>query len=194
VFVTQNHELRGKVNKLEGELTQSQSIITVLQVKIDELLNENMQLNIDHELVYAHNGRDIISHITQINRFIPDFKPIRDEYAVSQGFSLNHPSIDFSTSSGNNVYAAGAGVAIAVYFHDFLGNVVMIDHLNSYRTLYAHLNNFTISVNDFIDKGQVIGQVGNTGYSTNPHLHFQIIYNNEPIDPNLLMVIHTFQN
>jgi len=186
-------DLHATISELNENLSYSQNIISVLQIKIDELLDENTRLYENRDLI-MNDPYELRAQLSQTSRFIPDFKPIQDEYAISQGFSVNHPSIDFSTSKGNNVFAAGAGVVIVAFYDVILGNVIKIDHLNSYQTLYAHLENFSVSENDFVDKGQIIGQVGNTGYSTNPHLHFQIIFENEPIDPTLIMTIHTFQN
>ena len=186
-------DLHATIDELNENVSYAQNIISVLQIKIEELLEENTLLYEKHDLI-VNDPYELREQVTQTGRFIPDFKPIQDEYAISQGFSANHPSIDFSTSKGNSVFAAGAGVVIEAFYDLILGNVIKIDHLNSYITLYAHLDSFKVSENDFIDKGQIIGQVGNTGYSTNPHLHFQIIFENEPIDPTIIMTIHTFQN
>ena len=128
------------------------------------------------------------------NRFIPDLVPIQADYAISQGFTPYHQSIDFAASTGTSVYAAAAGIVIACYEDKYLGNVVLIDHFNSYKTLYAHLHEFKANINDFVEKGQEIGLVGNTGYSSNPHLHFQIYFHNDPVDPNTLMKISKFKN
>jgi murein DD-endopeptidase MepM/ murein hydrolase activator NlpD len=188
-----------KLNQeLNSELTHAGNIITVLQHKVDETLSEMESYKDNPSLVSTlqtdnPNLLSALSTVSNVNRFLPDFVPIRADYAVSQDYSVNHRSIDLSTSKGTSVVAAGAGVVIACYEDQYLGNVILIDHLNSYKTLYAHLDQFKVSINAFVEKGQEIGQVGNTGNSTNPHLHFQMHYLNDPVDPNTIMVISKFK-
>jgi murein DD-endopeptidase MepM/ murein hydrolase activator NlpD len=172
--------------------------IKALQTQIDSLQN-TQRIRVIRETVIIRDSLQQIfptdlSDIANNTRFIPDLLPLRDTYAVSQSFQPHHQAIDFATSLGRTVIAAAAGIIIACYEDRNLGNVIMIDHLNSYKTLYAHLDRFSVSINDFVDKGQMIGAVGNTGNSTNPHLHFQIYYENDAIDPNSLMKISTFKN
>ena len=185
--------------ELRELLTNSQNIINILHNKVGELLDDVQELTINHASLKASEiaisiYSDRLEGISHLNWFIPDFLPLRNNFAISQNFSISHNAIDFSTSHGNNVYAAATGIVIVCYEDRYLGNVLMIDHLNSYKTLYAHLFQFFVSVNDFIEKGQVIGSVGNTGNSTNPHLHFQIFHNNDPLDPDEIMDISKFQN
>ena len=63
------------------------------------------------------------------------------------------------------------------------GNLITIDNGDSYSTLYAHCSAMYVSLNQRVQRGQVIGAVGATGYATGPHLHFEIRKNGVPIDP-----------
>ncbi|MCL1826446.1 MAG: M23 family metallopeptidase [Candidatus Cloacimonetes bacterium] len=158
-----------------------------------ETLKENQSLHITAQ---SDNPTllSALSTMTNLARFIPDFVPLQSSYAVSKEFNSNHQSIDLSASKGTKIFSAGAGIVIACYEDKNLGNVILIDHLNSYKTLYAHLDQFRVSVNTFVEKGQEVGSVGNTGNSTNPHLHFQIYFGNDPVEPNSIMKIAKYKN
>lgn len=76
---------------------------------------------------------------------------------------------------GANIYAANNGVVITKQYAEDFGNYVVINHNNGYYTLYAHMNKFAnIQVGDIVQRGQVIGYIGSTGWSTGPHLHFEV--------------------
>ncbi|MGB2698700.1 MAG: M23 family metallopeptidase, partial [Candidatus Zixiibacteriota bacterium] len=64
-----------------------------------------------------------------------------------------------------------------------LGQLVIIDHGYGYRTHYGHLNKIRVKKGQRIERGDVIGGVGNTGYSTGPHLHYEVRYNNKAVNP-----------
>ena len=183
----------------EAEKLNFQSYIQILQNRINELMDEIDFYEHQFEYLLSENiitdlARETIYEIIRISRFVPDFVPIRDSYAVSQKFSPTHQAIDFSVPIGTSVHAAASGIVITKYFDRYFGNVIMIDHLNSYKTFYAHLDTFLTEINAFVEKGQVIGKSGNTGNSTDPHLHFQIFFESEPINPTNLMTIKPFHN
>lgn len=86
-------------------------------------------------------------------------------------------AVDIATRTGTNVYASDSGVVIKASYLGTYGNMIIIDHGNGYTTVYGHLNGYNVTVGQQVNQGQVIGYVGNTGYSTGPHLHFEIRYN-----------------
>ena len=117
------------------------------------------------------------------NRFIPDLNPITSEMILSQEFTNEHPGIDLAASQGTEVRASAAG-KIEVYIQDeYFGNLIVIEHFNGYYTFYGHLDQVLAVTDNFAEKGDVIGTVGSTGFSTGPHLHFSIRYNGNFIDP-----------
>lgn len=121
------------------------------------------------------------------NDFIPDLIPILDEYAISQQFGTKHKGLDFAAEEGAEVVAAASGKVISNYIDKHYGNVVIIDHLNEYITAYAHLSEIYIQKNDFVDKGKYFADVGNTGNSSAPHLHFAIFKDSKSIDPESML-------
>lgn len=94
-----------------------------------------------------------------------------------------HTGIDLRAYTGTKVFAAKAGTVITSAKSTAYGNYVVINHGGGEATLYAHLNKRMVSVGEKVKAGQQIGQSGNTGYSTAPHLHFEIIVNGDYTDP-----------
>jgi len=94
-----------------------------------------------------------------------------------------HTGIDLRAYTGTKVYAAKAGTVITSAKSTAYGNYIVINHGGGEATLYAHLNKRQVSVGDKVTAGQQIGLSGNTGYSTAPHLHFEIIVDGEYTNP-----------
>ncbi|MGI5985092.1 MAG: peptidoglycan DD-metalloendopeptidase family protein [Clostridiales bacterium] len=94
-----------------------------------------------------------------------------------------HAGEDIGAPSGTSILAADSGtVAVAAYSSSY-GNYVVISHGNGISTLYAHMSSMAVSVGASVTKGQVIGYVGSTGWSTGPHLHFEVRVNGSHTDP-----------
>ncbi len=101
------------------------------------------------------------------------------------GYNKMHKGVDFAAPKGTPVYAGGNGVIEYVGKNGGYGNYIRIRHNNEYKTAYAHLSGFKkgISSGVRVNQGEVIGYVGNTGNSTGPHLHYEIIFQNKQINP-----------
>jgi murein DD-endopeptidase MepM/ murein hydrolase activator NlpD len=95
-----------------------------------------------------------------------------------------HEGIDFTATVGTDVYATGDGtVTQAERSFGGYGNCITINHGFGYQTMYAHLSKMDVRRGEKIKRGQVIGQVGNTGKSTSPHLHYEVHKGGKSIDP-----------
>tara|TARA_B100000131_G_scaffold318685_1_gene363047 strand:+ start:177 stop:1484 length:1308 start_codon:yes stop_codon:yes gene_type:complete len=101
------------------------------------------------------------------------------------GYTKMHKGIDFAAPIGTPIYAGGNGVIEFVGRNGGYGKYIRIRHNNEYKTAYAHLNNYKkgIAKGVRVNQGDIIGYVGNTGLSTGPHLHYEIIYQNKQINP-----------
>ncbi len=95
-----------------------------------------------------------------------------------------HEGIDFTATVGTDVYATGDGTVIQVErSYGGYGNCITINHGFGYQTVYAHLSKMGVRRGEKIKRGQVIGQVGNTGKSTSPHLHYEVHKGGKSVDP-----------
>ena len=95
---------------------------------------------------------------------------------LSQGYWAGHLAIDVANSTGTPIHAADAGYIVMAGRDTWgYGNQVLIDHGNGFLTRYAHLDTILVKAGQSVEKGQKIGTMGNTGRSTGPHLHFEVI-------------------
>jgi murein DD-endopeptidase MepM/ murein hydrolase activator NlpD len=94
-----------------------------------------------------------------------------------------HKGVDLGADYGMTVRASAAGTVVANGYDGSYGIKIDIDHGNGYHTWYAHLSRVDVAVGTRVYKGQNIGAVGATGFATGPHLHYQIMYNDQPVDP-----------
>ena len=94
-----------------------------------------------------------------------------------------HTGIDIAAPSGAAIWAADGGLVIYAAWISGYGNTVAIDHGGGISTLYAHQSSIAVGYGQTVAKGQAIGAVGSTGYSTGPHLHFEVRVNGSPVDP-----------
>jgi murein DD-endopeptidase MepM/ murein hydrolase activator NlpD len=110
------------------------------------------------------------------SRFGPRTHPIFGDVRV-------HAGLDFRAATGTPVRAAGDGVVVWAGSRGGYGNCVIIDHGHSLATLYGHLSSIALGTGRRVSKGQIIGRAGSTGYSTGPHLHFEVRNRGVPVDP-----------
>ena len=94
-----------------------------------------------------------------------------------------HSGIDIGGVIGRGVYAAAGGTVVLSSWYYAYGNCILIDHGNGMKTRYAHLSAYKCKVGDKVERGQLIGLCGNTGRSTGPHLHFEVIVNGSTKNP-----------
>jgi murein DD-endopeptidase MepM/ murein hydrolase activator NlpD len=94
-----------------------------------------------------------------------------------------HPGIDIGAAEGTPIHAPAAGTVTQAAFDGSCGNAITIDHGAGLGTRYCHLSAIAVNPGDTVTLGQVIGYVGTTGYSTGPHLHFEVHLNGELQDP-----------
>ncbi len=99
------------------------------------------------------------------------------------GTQRMHTGIDIGADYGDSVKAADGGVIIHADWMGGYGNAVIIDHGNGISTLYAHNSQLLVSEGQTVAKGQTVSRAGSTGYSTGPHLHFEVRQNGSPVNP-----------
>jgi murein DD-endopeptidase MepM/ murein hydrolase activator NlpD len=108
--------------------------------------------------------------------------PIRG--TVTQGYGSGHPAADFGAPYGAKVYAARAGRAVVRQWSpEGYGFLVIVDHGDGSRAYYSHLKGAWANVGDWLPRGGLVGEVGSTGNSTGPHVHFEIRIGGVPQNP-----------
>lgn len=125
---------------------------------------------------------------------IPPINPDKNKYRFSSSFgyrkdpftgrSKKHSGVDFALKPGNPIYATGDGVVEAVKFELFgYGTQVLIDHGFGYKTRYAHMKTVGVAEGMKVKRGECIGLSGNSGRSSGPHLHYEVIYMGRHVNP-----------
>ncbi len=144
----------------------------------------------DDLLQLAHNADEMslcVPAIPPVNiaskriRFSSSFGYRNDPF---HGDFRMHSGVDISGPVGEAIYATGNGTIIEVG-HDFFGygNFVMIDHGFGYKTRYAHLKEAIVTIGRVVKRGEQIGLMGNTGRSKGPHVHYEVIFKQRPVNP-----------
>jgi len=94
-----------------------------------------------------------------------------------------HTGLDIAAPMGTTITAAASGTVMMAQWYGGYGKFILIDNGDGYSTAYGHLSAFYVTAGQHVKQGQAIGAVGTTGYSTGPHLHFEIRINGKPVDP-----------
>lgn len=158
------------------------------------------------KLYIESKSQDEVVHLAEkkekLYASIPAIQPIANKQliALASGFGMRihpvyklkklHTGIDFAASIGTPIYATADGKIdkVDVRFSGY-GKMVEIDHGFGYRTRYAHMHDFAVKKGQTVKRGDLIGYVGNTGMSTAPHLHYEVLINDQRVDP-----VHYFFN
>lgn len=151
---------------------------------------------------HAAEGIAMLAECPQISARIPDVSVLTTEpveKTESSGFGWRddpirhrakfHSGTDFRGKHGTPVLAAGPGVVVFAGRRGGYGNLVEIDHGGGVLTRYAHLRRMTMKIESVVVAGQQIGQVGTTGRTTGPHLHFEVRLADSPVDPVTAMTV-----
>lgn len=101
---------------------------------------------------------------------------------ITNKFSL-HTGLDVAAPKNTKIYAVYDGVVVKAQYHEINGNYIVIKHSNALKTSYNHCNKLLVKEGETVRKGEVIALVGETGYATGNHLHFEVLLNDKYINP-----------
>jgi LysM repeat protein len=104
-------------------------------------------------------------------------------HRISQYYSWRHLGLDVANKTGTPIYSSDAGTIEFAGWSTGYGNNIIVDHGGGKKTRYAHLSKFYVEKGDSAEKGEAIGEMGSTGWSTGPHLHFEVIINGRKYNP-----------
>jgi len=106
------------------------------------------------------------------------------------GYTRMHKGVDFGAPTGTPIYAAGNGTIVDIGLRNGYGNYIRVKHNDTYSTAYAHISRFASGMHkgDHVKQGEVIAYVGATGEATGPHLHYEVLINNQQVNPATVKV------
>lgn len=186
---------------LNDEITARLDAISIVGDKVDNLediigISKENDEKIEESLISRIDTSTITgAQKAFIMKFIPNGYPLERYYRISALFGNRmhpilhilhrHTGIDLSTPSNTPVYATADGVVdyAATGWNGGYGNLVKISHAFGFKTYYAHLSSLAINPGQFVKKGQIIAYSGSSGVSTGPHLHYEVRFLNNPINP-----------
>ena len=168
------------------------SLLKMTTIRLDVLTKKTFVQSKSFDDVESLSRRagDMASCIPAVLPIVPD----RSKFGLSSSFGYRsdpisgktrmHTGFDFALKPGNPVYATGDGVVASVTFDLFnYGNSIVIDHGFGYKTRYAHLKTVLVTEGMKIKRGECIAESGNTGKSTGPHLHYEVMYKGKYVNP-----------
>ena len=168
------------------------SLLKTTTIRLDVLTKKTFVQSKSFDDVESLSRRagDMASCIPAVLPIVPD----RSKFRLSSSFGYRsdpisgktrmHTGFDFALKPGNPVYATGDGVVASVTFDLFnYGNSIVIDHGFGYKTRYAHLKTVLVTEGMKIKRGECIAESGNTGKSTGPHLHYEVMYKGKYVNP-----------
>lgn len=186
----ENRQLRESIYELDNMKTQQQKVI---EQKNNELKDYKTKAETFEQKIkeYGKLYRDAEQKLKSLLSDIPTIWPSTGR--ISAGFGNRsdpftgreafHEGLDIAAAYGSSIKAAAAGKVVTAGVISGYGNAVILSHGNGLNTLYGHASKLLVKVGQSVKKGQVIAKVGSTGRSTGPHLHFEVLVNNSPVDP-----------
>ncbi|MFZ0661089.1 MAG: M23 family metallopeptidase [Acidobacteriaceae bacterium] len=153
-----------RTTALSGQLAQA------FELGINPVVNHNWKALLNAPTLWPVMGRITSSFGERLDPF--------------NGEGAFHSGIDIATSFGTAVRAPADGVVLKASFGNGYGREILIDHGSGIETLYGHLSGFAVTVGERVQRGQVIGYVGDSGRSTGPHLHYEVRVRGTPVNPH----------
>jgi hypothetical protein len=150
--------------------------------------NNNVTITYNENPV--HNLKDTLWLCVLDSLHSEAHSPVKNAYVTSHfgiRYGRNHNGTDLDLETGDTVYAAFDGIIRYSKYHaNGFGNLVIARHFNGLESYYAHLSQLLVEPNTYVKAGEPIGLGGNTGRSSGSHLHFEIRFYDQPIDPELI--------
>lgn len=187
-FITKNNDYRVKESTAKVlTLKENHKDINKKNINVNGKIKSinNKAINADQEMLTTSivNKNDT----KNVNNFVLK-KPVKGGITTS-GFgdtisrTASHNGHDWAVNTGTKVRAAAEGVVELAYFSESYGYNILINHNNGFKTRYAHLSEVKVSKGEKVEQSQVIALSGSTGFSTGPHLHFEVVKDGKMVNP-----------
>jgi murein DD-endopeptidase MepM/ murein hydrolase activator NlpD len=181
----------GGSNRYDYLKNITNSGLVIETTKKMDLLKKQLyvQSNSIEELISL--GKDMENRL----RCVPAIQPVanKDLKRTASGYGMRidpiyhipmfHSGMDFTADIGTEIYATGDGTVVYAKWKQGYGNCIIIDHGYDFETLYGHIKDYKVREGQKVKRGEVIASVGNTGKSTGPHLHYEVLHRGRPDNP-----------
>ncbi|MDR0895310.1 MAG: M23 family metallopeptidase [Prevotellaceae bacterium] len=181
----------GNTNRYEAFMAMANSELVVNTTQKMDVLDKQLyiQSRSFDDVVEMCKNHDEMLHC------IPAIQPVsnKDLKRTASGYGMRihpiygtkvfHHGMDFAANTGTEVYATGDGTVVKMGWETGFGNLIIIDHGFGYQTYYAHLSTFHTKPGKRVVRGERIGEVGSTGISTGPHLHYEVHVKGRIVNP-----------
>lgn len=192
--------LNAEQGKLERQIAEADALIISLEEDTESAIAE-YEISISSEdkmakyldemsLQYAHEQDAELRGVYSDSQFIwpvPSCTLLTSPYGYRihpiLDYERLHAGLDIGAKFGEEIIAADGGTVLIAEYSDSYGNFVLIDHGDRYSTAYGHMSEIAVEAGQEVKQGELIGYIGSTGWSTGPHLHFEIRLDGERIDP-----------
>jgi murein DD-endopeptidase MepM/ murein hydrolase activator NlpD len=186
---TKAGERKSALDDLEGARTAKQKIVTAAEKNVvawnkqeDDLLAESNKIGDllrNASVGHPASGKGVLSWPVPGSVTSPFGMRMHPIFHVMK----MHTGVDLHAGMGTPIHAAASGTVVYTDWRGGYGKCVIIDHGGGLATLYGHQSEILVNVGQKVKRGEVIGKVGSTGYSTGPHLHFEVRVNGTPVNP-----------
>ncbi len=187
-YINKNNIKQLEGYKLNNKITYAKVNADISKISTIDALSEKIILSdknnealVCFNVTGVKNGAELSRASQKVTLFTPALGTITSNFGMRWG--KQHKGIDIGAAMGDPIYAAWDGKVIAAHYEEGYGNVIKIQHSNGIETVYGHCSLIEVRTNEYVKKGDKIGQVGSTGNSTGPHLHFEVIVNGQPENP-----------
>ena len=176
-------------NPLAGSKKRESSGGPFIPASVSKLDDQAM----NKKIADIYKAADDLEYYREVVQSVPLGKPVWSYWVTSKfGYRTDpfnkkkagHKGIDLASRTGNKIQIKAKGRVVRVeHSNRGYGNNVIIDHGNGFKTRYAHMHKIYVKKGDYLKINDTIGEVGNTGRSTGPHLHYEVLYQGRPVDP-----------
>jgi murein DD-endopeptidase MepM/ murein hydrolase activator NlpD len=160
--------------------------------KLDHQLDQSLKQMQDYDKAMEDMQQRWEKDLARIDR-LPTALPISSDFSLTSTFGVRadpmthlrsmHEGIDFVAPMGTPVLATADGTVVRAEYSGAYGNMVDVSHADGFVTRYAHLKTINVNVNEMVKRHDKVGTLGNTGRSTGPHLHYEVIFKDQAIHP-----------
>lgn len=156
------------------------------------VLKEVKDKEIQGKMLSAMATLDDWEYYREVAKYVPIGKPVWSYWLTSKFGTRNdpfknsqaiHKGLDMASRTGNKIKVKAKGKVTRAEFHKAYGNLVEVDHGNGFTTKYAHMHKLYVKKGDYVEIDDTLGEVGSTGRSTGPHLHYEILFRGKNVDP-----------